>query len=277
VFEDKLTLFAFKALTQTRRIEAGISSSWNYYRMEVYNYYYNNNGSLVESNMQVAPVPNGYVQHSFQLAYVTDNSYFGASGPINGQRSRVSFENYFGGIDYSSILVDYRKYFYIKPYTIAIRGFHFGRYGSGAEDSRLPGLYIGYPWYIRGYSMNTFKNADTSNLSVNSLVGSRIAVTNIEFRVPFTGSKRLALIKTSILPSDMVFFFDAGLAWQNGSSIALKWKPQSPLQRTPLLSTGVSIRINVLGVMVLEPYCAFPLHYGGIRNPVLGINFTPGW
>jgi hypothetical protein len=280
VFEDKLTLYAFKALSQTRRIEAGISSSWNYFRLEVYNYYYNNNGGLVESNMQLAPVPEGYLQHSCYVAYVKDNSYFGATGPMNGQRSRISFENYFGGIDYSTILIDYRKYFYIKPYTIAIRGFHYGRYGSGSEDSRLPGLYLGYPWYIRGYNINTFKNAssaDTANLSLNNLIGSRIAVANFEFRVPFTGLKRVALIKTSILPSDLIFYFDAGLAWQNGSTFALKWVPGTPLQRTPLLSTGASIRINLLGVMVVEPYLAIPLHYGGIENPVLGINFTPGW
>ncbi len=280
VFEDKFSLFIYKAFTQTRRIEAGISSSWNYYRLELYNNYFTENGNPVESNMQVAPVPNGYILHSLNVAYVNDNSYFGMTGPAKGSRSRFEIETYFGGIDYSTVLIDYRKYFYLKPYTIAIRGLLYGQYGSGSEDSRLPAFYLGYPWYLRGYDINTFKDissSDTGKLSINDLAGSRIAVANIEYRVPFTGTKNVTLIKTGFLNSDLIFFFDAGIAWQNGTTLTLKWKPGSPVERTPLMSTGVSIRVNILNYVVLEPYLAFPLQFGGLKNPVFGLNFLPGW
>ena len=40
-------------------------------------------------------------------------------------------------------------------YTLAARVLHYGRYGSGGEDSRLYPLYIGYPSLVRGYDVNT--------------------------------------------------------------------------------------------------------------------------
>lgn len=280
VFEDKLSLFAFKAFSKTRRLEAGISSSWNYFRLEVYNNYYNENGNFAESNMTLGTVPSAYILHSLEMAYVTDNSYFGMTGPVNGHRSRFEIDTHFGGIFYNSFLIDLRKYFYIKPFTIAMRGLISGRSGSGANDYRLPGLYIGYPWYIHGYDINTFKNissADTGKLSVNNLSGTNLAVSNVEIRFPFTGPGRVTLIKSRFLLSDLSLFFDAGIAWQNGSDVSLKWKPETPLERTPLYSTGGSVRINLFGFMVIEPYIAFPLQVGGLNNPVYGINFIPGW
>ena len=33
----------------------------------------------------------------------------------------------------------------IRPFTFALRGMFYGRYGSDAEDFRLPTLYLGYP------------------------------------------------------------------------------------------------------------------------------------
>ena len=39
----------------------------------------------------------------------------------------------------------------VRPYTFALRGLYYGRYGSGAEDQRLPTLYLGYPGLVRGY------------------------------------------------------------------------------------------------------------------------------
>ena len=38
----------------------------------------------------------------------------------------------------------------VRPYTIALRGMFFGRYGNDAEDLRLPTLYLGYPGLVRG-------------------------------------------------------------------------------------------------------------------------------
>ena len=40
-------------------------------------------------------------------------------------------------------------------YTLATRVMHYGRYGSGGEDSRLFPLFIGYPNLVRGYDVNS--------------------------------------------------------------------------------------------------------------------------
>ncbi len=47
--------------------------------------------------------------------------------------------------------------------------------------------------------------------------------------------------------------------------------------RFPVVSTGASLRINLFGYLVLEPYYAFPLQNGGFRNGQFGLNFVPGW
>ena len=48
-------------------------------------------------------------------------------------------------------------------------------------------------------------------------------------------------------------------------------------ERCPVFSTGVSLRINLLGYLIIEPYYAFPLQNGGFKNGSFGLNFTPGW
>jgi len=57
----------------------------------------------------------------------------------------------------------------------------------------------------------------------------------------------------------------------------LKWQSTSDDDRIPLFSTGTSIRINIFGYLVIEPYYAFPLQNGGFKNGIFGINFVPGW
>jgi hypothetical protein len=48
-------------------------------------------------------------------------------------------------------------------------------------------------------------------------------------------------------------------------------------QRVPALSTGISLRINIFGYFVLEPYLAVPFNRTDVNKPVFGIGFTPGW
>jgi hypothetical protein len=47
--------------------------------------------------------------------------------------------------------------------------------------------------------------------------------------------------------------------------------------RVPALSTGISLRINIFGYFVLEPYLAVPFNRTDISKPVFGLGFTPGW
>ena len=41
------------------------------------------------------------------------------------------------------------------------------------------------------------------------------------------------------------------------------------------MSVGASIRVNLFGAMILEPYWAYPIQENG--RVVFGLNFIPGW
>jgi Tol biopolymer transport system component len=288
IFQDQLSLFAYRPISQTRRIELGLSSGFYYYRIEQWNNAYNSYDGSVDYSKDVLKPPSGYTMHTIDAAYVLDNSYFGMTAPVRGERYRADLQRYFGTFNLYGLLVDYRKYLYIKPYTIAFRALHYGRYGKDAEfaNNTILGssnqIYLGYPWYIRGYDFNTFSSSkynpkDTLSAKYNDLFGSKIAVVNFEFRIPLTGPKKIALIKSNFLMTDFDIFCDAGIAWTNNTTPVLSWTRSNVLQRMPLVSAGASLRLNVLGALVIEPYYAFPFQYGGFHNPVFGINFLPGW
>jgi outer membrane protein assembly factor BamA len=228
------------------------------------------------------PAPEGNDFQQVSLAYIEDNSYFGMTSPMQGHRSRYEVEKYFGAANIFTTLIDFRKYFYVKPATIAFRLYNYGMYGKDAEDGIISPLYIGYPWLIRGYENVSFDyySPEADQFNVSWLSGTRIAVANTELRLPFTGPERLALIKSKWLLTDINLFFDSGLAWRLGSKIRLDGKTASDIGenvRFPLFSTGASVRINLLGYLVIEPYYAFPLQNGGFKNGTFGINFVPGW
>ena len=66
--------------------------------------------------------------------------------------------------------------------TLAFRALHYGRYGSGSDDTRLYPLFIGYPNLVRGYDVGTFNTQDCTANAVSScpefdrLQGSRLLV-----------------------------------------------------------------------------------------------------
>jgi hypothetical protein len=169
----------------------------------------------------------------------------------------------------------------VAPVTFAARFFGYGRIGSSNE---LYPLYVGYPFYIRGYEPNTFYNNNKSpsnNFTIDELSGNRIAVFNFEVRLPFTGPEKLAQIKSKFFFSDLNLFYDAGLAWNGGDQISrLKTNPDiinGRLERVPATSVGLSLRVNVFGAFILEPYFAYPFNRTDISKPVFGLNFAPGW
>jgi hypothetical protein len=66
---------------------------------------------------------------NINAAFVGDNSYFGMTAPLQGYRYRIGVEQYFGGYNFTTLLLDGRKYFYMKPFTLAFRGMGYGRFG----------------------------------------------------------------------------------------------------------------------------------------------------
>ena len=201
------------------------------------------------------------------------------TSPLLGHRARFQVGKYFGEVGFYSLLADYRKYFFIKPVGLAFRLYHYGRYGNKAENNIMSPLYLAYPWLIRGYDSRSVYNLienESIPFDISNLSGSRIMVINAELRMPFVGAERLALIKSRWFGADVNLFFDGGLAWDSENTPVLQWDA-APGKRTPVFSTGLSIRVNVLGYLVLEPYYAVPLQNGGFSNGNFGLNITPGW
>jgi outer membrane protein assembly factor BamA len=157
-------------------------------------------------------------------------------------------------------MADYRQYRHIPPVALAFRVMHYGRYGSDADQ--LQPIYLGNPFYVRGYSYRAFTQpGETSNsfMSINNLIGSKIAVVNAEIRYPFTGPEVLAPIRSRMFLSDLVLFADGGLAWHDFENIEMKWSPaRNDETRMPVFSTGVALRVNLFGAIILEPYFAIP-------------------
>lgn len=116
-----------------------------------------------------------------------------------------------------------------------------------------------------------------NSLNYSHLSGSRIAVANAELRLPLSGPKPLALIGSKYFLTDLNLFFDGGLAWSKGDKPKITWEKAAFDQRVPVFSAGASLRINVLGYLIIEPYLAVPFQNGGWQNKQFGLNFVPGW
>jgi len=110
-------------------------------------------------------------------------------------------------------------------------------------------------------------------------------VTNFEVRLPLSGPERLSVFKSGFLFSELSFFIDGGLAWDNfndfdklGFDFGTPSEGNDPYSsNTPiaLFSTGFGLRINLFGALVIEPYLAFPLQKN--TRAVWGVNLVPGW
>ncbi|HET6796728.1 MAG TPA: BamA/TamA family outer membrane protein [Gemmatimonadales bacterium] len=190
-------------------------------------------------------------------ALVYDNSFFGATSPIFGQRYRLEVSPTIGSLNYVGGLVDFRKYIMpVRPFTIAARLMHYGRYGKDGEDPRLQPLFLGYPGLVRGYSFGSFDAseckptpADPNACPVfDQLLGSRMVVGNAELRFPLLGVLGIGSGYYGAFPVDFTIFGDGGLAWdsQNQPSIF------GSGSRDPVFSAGAGLRINLLGYAIAE-------------------------
>ena len=99
-------------------------------------------------------------------------------------------------------------------------------------------------------------------------------VSNFEVRFPFTGPEKIAAIKSGVFFTDLNFFFDAGVAWGESAYYGVN---RTLSQSKIITSTGASMRINLFGQLILEPYYAFPLQLKGNNNGVFGLVFAVGW
>ena len=210
-------------------------------------------------------------------ALVYDTSINGLTSPIRGSRYRLELSQSSGSLLYSGLLGDFRTYYMpVRPFTIALRGMYYGRYGRDSEDFRLPVLYLGYPGLVRGYDSGSFEafecglTVDGSCPAFDRLIGSKLAIANAELRFPlwsvFGGDNFYGP-----LPIEMALFTDAGLAWDSTSRPGFRAG-----DREPVVSVGAAMRINVLGFAIAEIDYVRPLDRPG-RGWVWQFSLRPGF
>lgn len=296
---DQISGFVIKPFSKSSRLEFGVSSNWFTYNITETNqrgqiglgtdgniYDFTSFSRERDKKLNAKELGfNNFNLAQFYTAFVGDNTTFGTVAPLNGYRFRVELAKYLGTASYNSVLMDFRKYKYFKPLTLAGRFMYEGRLNPKNIEllNQINPLYIGFPWYMHGFWGNALSKQQ-GYITQQNLQGEQMAVANFELRIPFTGPKKLALIPFDYIPSDLNLFFDGGLVWSKQKKIGQSYPFESfgnntiTFKTSPIFTTGLSLRVNVLGYLVVEPYLAVPI-YNGQKQPVItGFNFmVPGW
>lgn len=235
-------------------------------------------------------------------ALVYDNSLFGVTSPMLGQRYRFELGTNVGSLDYHTALLDYRKYVMpIRPFTLAGRIMHYGRYGpDGDNQDILSPVFLGYDGLVRGYdfsSIDVLRECPRNSLTCpvfEQLYGSKIAVANAELRFPLLGVLGIGSGLFGFLPLEMVVFGDAGLAWWDRELppeiLALPSDEQQQFvdlletekpfflggTREPVFSAGTGLRMNLFGMAIITLNYAYPFNRPN-KGGHLQFTFTPGF
>jgi outer membrane protein assembly factor BamA len=210
-------------------------------------------------------------------ALVYDNSVGGYTGPILGSRWRLEADPTFGSLQYTEVLGDFRKYVMpVRPFTIAGRLMHWGRWGRSAEDTVLFPLFLGYPGLVRGYDFGSFDVSECGNAGntcpvFDQLLGSKLLVGNIELRFPFFGVLGVGSGYWGILPVDAAIFYDAGVAWTDSSKAKFLGGTRNFVR-----STGVTFRMNLLGYAIGQMDIVHPFNRPQ-KNWMVRLSITEGF
>ncbi len=273
----QLSGFANYPFNQSRRIELSAGYRYIHYDREIWTY-----ATSMVTGMQLMrfkedlEAPSGMHFGFATTALVYDSSLFGATSPILGQSYIAQASPYIGTIQYVNVLTDYRRYFMpVRPFTLAFRFLHFGRYGADSEDSRLYPLFLGYDTLVRGYNYSSFRGdecVDEGNCFDN-LFGSKIMVANLELRFPLFQVLGLGEGYYGVFPLDFMIFSDAGIAWMNEGDTRAWFQGG---KREPVFSAGVGVRMNLFGYLILGVSYVKPFQRPN-QSPYLQLTFTPGF
>jgi Tol biopolymer transport system component len=197
----------------------------------------------------------GYNMAQASAALVYDNALMSYTSPFAGQRYHFELSPTLGQLQFTQALLDYRRYLFLRPFTLAVRAMHFGRYGR--DEQIFGNQFIGNPYFMRGYRAAYSDCANQSDQDIGAcnlysqLLGTRIAVANAELRVPLI--RALVIGPIGFPPVEGFGFYDAGVAWDRDSSpVARRGLQEDFTERGILTSAGVGGRINLLGYAVLE-------------------------
>jgi len=297
IYSNTLSTQLSYPLSQTRRLEFGVSASRFDYDIEEDRFEFINGFlqpvAFRESRPDLEPDAINLGQVS--VAFVGDNTINGFVSPIRGGRFRLELEQSFLDQSFVTAIADWRRYLSpVRNLTLALRGLHFGRYGtieSGRSDFRqaraIQPLFLGFETLIRGYAAESFTAEECVQSSgsgsefsscgpFDRLFGQRIAVANLEARIPLLGVEQYGIISFPFIPTEVGAFFDAGIAYDNTDDVDLTWTTNPGIRRVPVASTGLTARMNILGVLILEAYYAYPFQRPD-KGWHWGFNIAPGW
>ena len=285
VFYENLSLVTQYPFSTTRRLELSAGMDRIAFDLQVDSFVVVG-GQVLDQWRTDVPAGTALTFATGGLALVGDNSFGGYVGPIAGGRYRFEASPAFGSLNYTTLLADYRKYFFLRPFTLAFRGFHYGRYGRDAEHPRQQELFVGQPGLIRGYDVGSFDPSECQATAGDQgcpvftrLNGSRILAANAEFRIPLFGSSRFGLLDVPFLPLEVAPFVDMGAAWNKGNdpSDRIGWRfDRATDERVPVFSAGITARTNLLGFAILEAYWVRPFQRPG-KSSFWGFQIIPGW
>lgn len=309
IYIDQAQLFMQYPFTMSRRFEFSANLTHYGFDSQLYSVLYDGATNTILDERTTNVDDSTYKPVWFaepSVALVGDNSFAAFTSPVQGERFRLQYTVTTGSVSYQTGLLDYRHYYFMRPFSLAIRGMSLGRYGNGSEDVNTTWpIYLGEETLIRGYGYGSFRsdecigpaNATSSGCpAFDRLFGSKVAVANAEFRIPLFGTEGFGLLNFPYLPTEVSPFFDAGVAYterqmpdfrimrsatppasclsQSAGGTTAAYYPCT--SRIPVFSTGVSFRFNVLGYAIMEAYLAHPFQRP-TRNWVWGFQLAPGW
>jgi outer membrane protein assembly factor BamA len=247
----------------------------------VYDYY---SGQLLSDQTENLAPSQALNLMQTSAALVYDNAFYGATGPVAGQRYRLQVTPLMGTINVQNVLADYRRYFMpAQFYTIAFRAMHYGRYGRDSENPLLSPLFLGYPDLVRGYDAGSFSanecppTNDNTCPAFDRLIGSRLFVGNVELRFPLFRPAGLSrrMYGWGGLPLELALFADTGVAWNKGETPRVFGASANDFRR-PVSSAGAAIRVNVLGFAVAQFDLVHPFNRPQ-KGWVFQFSFVPGF
>jgi Omp85 superfamily domain/WD40-like Beta Propeller Repeat len=281
VVQDQESLLLQYPFSSTRRLQASVSySHLGFAAKDVRQVLAGSH--VVDTSRFDLPAPPSLELVQGSLALIGDDSVAGYASPASGERYRFEAAATGANLHFAQVTADYRHYFFWRPWTLALRALHLGRYGSDADSPQLVPLYVGDPTLVRGYGTSTLSAAECTPTPASSscpefdrLTGSRLAVANLELRVPLFGRDDYRLVGLRFLPTELAAFLDAGTAWSSHSSPVLRFAIHST-ERIPVASAGVAARVVVGGLAVVQLYVAKPIQRPQ-KDAVTGVVISPGW
>ena len=298
-------MFGSYPLSQVTRLQLGGGYRIQDYNHTIYRWTYDPSGFLLDyEKFHPDDMPPALNYFYLTASYFHDTGIFGATSPILGQNFGLSLQQSLGEVTLSTLIADYRRYFMpVKPFTLAFRAMHMGRYGKNAEDDRFYPLYIGYWDMLRGYEsisseeLGFYQANPEQAFDFFQLYGSKMFLANVELRFPLLGVLGVGKGFYGSWPLEMYAFYDVGLAYADSPSY---WwggyvdDPSTPDPndfiaspelvrpwfnggvRKPLSSVGLGVRTNLFGYFIMGLHYVYPIDRP-VRGWHLQFSISPGF